>query len=104
MVGAPGQGQDPRAIDKRRLMPYVLPMTTCQISHPVAIFILVISDDRLLHFTALPSLHFFRLAPRLALLKRQFTSMSSRKILPVLLLILIEASDEYHMSVKVAKL
>jgi len=49
MLGAPGQGQNPRAIDKRRLMPNVLPMTTCQISHPVAIFILVISDDRLFH-------------------------------------------------------
>lgn len=39
----------PRAIDERGLMPYVLSMTTAQIGNPVAIFILVISNDRLLH-------------------------------------------------------
>jgi hypothetical protein len=30
-------------------MPYVLSMTTSQIGNPIAIVILVISDDRLLH-------------------------------------------------------
>lgn len=49
MLRAASHGLDPRAVDKRRLMPYMLPMTACQISHPVAIVILVISDDRLLH-------------------------------------------------------
>lgn len=34
-------------------MPYVLPMTTGQISHPIAVFVLVIPNDRLLHSTAI---------------------------------------------------
>ena len=42
-------GEHPRAIDERGLMPYVLSMTTGQIGNPVALFILVIADDRLLH-------------------------------------------------------
>ena len=41
--------EHPRAIREWRLVPYVLPMPTGQISHPVTIVILVISDDRLLH-------------------------------------------------------
>ena len=42
-------GEYPRAIDEGRLMSDVLPMATGQIGDPVALFILVISDDRLLH-------------------------------------------------------
>jgi hypothetical protein len=42
-------GEDPRAIDERGLMAYVLSMSTSQVCYPVALFILVISDDRLLH-------------------------------------------------------
>ncbi len=34
-------------------MPYVLPMTTGQIGHPIAVFVLVISNDRLLHRTTM---------------------------------------------------
>ena len=44
-----GDGEHPRAIREGRLMPYVLSMTTGQIGNPIAIVILVISDDRLLH-------------------------------------------------------
>jgi hypothetical protein len=44
-----GDGENPRAIRERRLMPYMLPMTTCQLGDPIAIVILVISDDGLLH-------------------------------------------------------
>jgi hypothetical protein len=44
-------GEYPRAIDEGGLMPYVLSMATGQIGNPVIIFILVISDDRLLHIT-----------------------------------------------------
>lgn len=43
--------EHPRAIREWRLMPYVLSMATGQIGNPVALFILVISDDRLLHLT-----------------------------------------------------
>lgn len=42
-------GENPRAIRKWRLMPYMLPMTTRQLGNPIAIVILVISDDGLLH-------------------------------------------------------
>ena len=41
--------EHPRAIREWRLVPYVLPMPTGQIGHPVTLVILVISDDRLLH-------------------------------------------------------
>lgn len=44
-----GDGENPWAIRKRRLMPYMLPMTTRQLGNPIAIVILVISDDGLLH-------------------------------------------------------
>jgi len=42
-------GKHPRAIREWRLVPYVLPMTTGQIGNPIAIVILVISNDGLLH-------------------------------------------------------
>lgn len=46
---AAGDGEHPRAIREGRLMPNVLSMPTGQIGDPIAIVILVISDDRLLH-------------------------------------------------------
>jgi hypothetical protein len=51
MLLTSSDGKHPRSIDERWLMPYVLSMTTDQIGNPVTIFILVISDDRLLHST-----------------------------------------------------
>ena len=44
-----GDSEYPRAIREWRLMPHVLSMTTGQIGNPIAIVILVISDDGLLH-------------------------------------------------------
>jgi hypothetical protein len=41
--------QHPGTIRERGLMPHVLPMTAGQIGNPVVLFILMISDDRLLH-------------------------------------------------------
>ena len=49
MLLASSHGEHPRATDERGLMPYVLSMATGQIGDPVALFILVISNDRLLH-------------------------------------------------------
>jgi hypothetical protein len=46
-------GEYPGAIDEGGLMPYVLPMTTGQIGHPIAVFVLVIPNDRLLHGTTM---------------------------------------------------
>ncbi len=51
---ASGDGEHPWAVREWRLMPYVLSMTTGQIGNPIAIFILVISDDRLLHVVMNP--------------------------------------------------
>jgi hypothetical protein len=53
MLLTPCDGEYPRAIDEGGLMPYVLPMTAGQISHPIAVFVLVIPNDRLLHRTAI---------------------------------------------------
>jgi hypothetical protein len=53
MLFTPCDGEYPRAIDEGGLMPYVLPMTTGQIGHPIAVFVLVISNDRLLHSTTM---------------------------------------------------
>lgn len=39
----------PWAIEKRRVMAHVLPMAAGQLRHPISLFVLVISDDRLLH-------------------------------------------------------
>jgi hypothetical protein len=49
----PCDGEYPRAIDEGGLMPYVLPMTTGQIGHPIAVFVLVIPNDRLSHSTTM---------------------------------------------------
>lgn len=49
MLLSPRDSEYPRAIDERGLMPYVLSMTTGQVGNPVALLILVIADDRLLH-------------------------------------------------------
>ena len=53
MLLTPSDGKHPRAIREWRLMPYVLPMTTGQIGNPIAMVILVISDDGLLHVVML---------------------------------------------------
>lgn len=42
-------GKHPRAIREWRLMAHMLPMAAGQIGNPIAIVILVIADDRLLH-------------------------------------------------------
>jgi hypothetical protein len=44
-----GHGENPWAIREWRLMPYMLSMTTRQLGNPIAIVVLVISDDGLLH-------------------------------------------------------
>ncbi len=53
MLLASSDGEYPGAIDEGGLMPDMLPMATGQIGHPVTLFILVISDDRLLHSTTM---------------------------------------------------
>jgi hypothetical protein len=42
-------GKSPWAVEERRVMSNMLPMTTGQIGNPVAMLILVIPNDRLLH-------------------------------------------------------
>lgn len=118
-----GDSEHPRAIDEWRLMSYVLSMTTGQLSNPIAIVILVISDDGLLHVVMIlvlqegvgiatprsdhrygflsDSLGF---APMSTFLERQLRPLSGRKILPSLFLILIETSYKYHVAIKMAKL
>jgi hypothetical protein len=49
MLLTASDGEYPRAIDEGGVMPYVLPMTTGQVGYPVTLFILVISDNWLLH-------------------------------------------------------
>lgn len=49
MLAAALAGDNPRPIHERWLMPHMLSMTASQISHPVAMFIEMISDNGLLH-------------------------------------------------------
>lgn len=42
-------GQDPGAVEKRGVMSNMLSMTTGQIGNPVAMLVLMIANDRLLH-------------------------------------------------------
>jgi hypothetical protein len=49
MLFPAGFGQDPRPVRHRRLMPDVLSVAACQISNPVPILILVISNNWLVH-------------------------------------------------------
>lgn len=51
---ASGDGEYPRAIREGGLMPNVLSMPTGQIGNPIALVILVIADDRLLHIVVTP--------------------------------------------------
>ena len=49
MLLTPSDGEHPGTVCEGRLVPYVLPMTAGQISDPITEFILMISNDRLLH-------------------------------------------------------
>ena len=49
MLLSPLPAEDPRPAHKRRLMTHVLPVSTGQIGDPVAVFILMKTDDRLMH-------------------------------------------------------
>lgn len=49
MLGSTRIGQHPRATCHRRLMPHMLPMSARQVGDPVALLILMVSDDLLLH-------------------------------------------------------
>lgn len=49
MLFPAGFGQDPRPVRHRRLMPDVLSVAACQISNPIPILILVISNNWLVH-------------------------------------------------------
>ena len=42
-------GEDPWPAHKRRLMAHMLPVPTRQISHPIAVFVLMKTDDGLIH-------------------------------------------------------
>ena len=42
-------GEDPWPAHERRLMAHMLPMPTRQISHPIAVFVLMKTDDGLMH-------------------------------------------------------
>jgi len=41
--------ENPWAVEKRRVMSNMLSMTTGQIGNPVAVLVLVVTNDRLLH-------------------------------------------------------
>lgn len=44
-----GFAENPGSVRHRRLMPYMLSVAACQIRDPIAILILMISNDRLVH-------------------------------------------------------
>lgn len=101
-------------------MPYVLSMTARQIGNPIAYFILMISNDRLLHVVVIPVLDdgvgvvpndyrycFFgdpdRSEPTLTFVERQLRPLRGRHIRPVFMFILIEATDKDDLSIEMAE-
>lgn len=93
--------QNPRAIAERWLVPHVLSMPTSQIGNPVALFILMIADDGLIHT---PPRHSpSTICHKLPFLKRQLRPLCSRNIRPAFVLILVETSDKYDVSIEIAK-
>lgn len=53
MLGATFSGQDPRANRERWLVPHVLSMPAGQVCDPVALLILMVADDGLVHAACL---------------------------------------------------
>lgn len=100
----------------------MLSMTACQIGDPITTFILMISDDRLLHVVMILVLQEGRLDRKTTIrpdvivpsilsglesmspfLERQFRSLSGGNIRPVPAFILIEAADKNDVSIEMAK-
>lgn len=101
-------------------MSYVLSMTTGQIGNPIAYFILMISNNRLLHVVVIPVLDdgvgvvptiirycffgdLYRSEPTLTFLERQLRSLRGRHIRPVFILILVEAADKDDLPIEMAE-
>jgi len=91
MLSAARFGQHPRPVGHRRLVTHVLPVAAGQIRHPIAMFVLVVSRDRLVHPLG-PG------ACRLQWLKRPFRHRVGGKKCPMARNIDVERSDEQQIS------
>lgn len=118
---ASGDGDYPRAIREGGLMPNMLSVPTGQIGDPIALVILVIADDRLLHIVMTPARQKWRsncsttdqvtadvssailLSPTSPFLERQFQSLRGRNRRPAIVFILVEASDQNDPPIKMAQ-
>lgn len=118
---ASGDGEYPRAIREGGLMPNVLSVPTGQIGDPIALVILVIADDRLLHIVMTPAWQKWRsncsttdqvtvdvssailLNRTSSFLERPFQLLRGRNRRPAIVFILVEASDQNDPSIKMAQ-
>ncbi len=53
MSGSSGFRQDPWPFNQGGIMAYMLPVSTGQVGNPILVFILMISDNRLIHVAGL---------------------------------------------------
>lgn len=86
-------------------MPHMLSMPTSQIGHPVALFILMITDNGLVHERAtmlVVSSSIIRVS--LPFLERQLRAFGSREVDPPFVSVLVETTEKHHLPVEVAKL
>lgn len=84
-------------------MPDVLSMPTGQIGDPVALFILMIPNDRLLHIVMMLVAREQTKLTGLPFLERQLWPLGRRNIGPVLAFILIKAADKNDVSIEMPK-
>ncbi len=69
MPAPPYFGHHPRPTHERRLMTHVLSMSACEVGDPVPVFVLMKSNNRLMHHRPMTSLSrgvFFRFRHRIA--------------------------------------
>jgi hypothetical protein len=102
MIVAALGGDNPRAIHKRGLMPHMLAMAAGQVGHPIAMFITMIPDNRLVHEVML-CVQFVIERP-LAFFESELWALRRRKVGPSFLAIRIETAEKHDLPVEMPKL
>lgn len=101
MLAAALAGDNPRPIHKRWLMPHMLAMAAGQIGHPVALFILMIADNGLVHDVLERRL--FAINLNLPFLKRHLWTLRSGEIGPPFLAVHVETPQKHDLPIEMAK-
>jgi hypothetical protein len=112
--------ESPWTVKEWWLMTNMLPVTTGQVGNPVALFVLMVANDRLLHVAPVVRSQIMSIGGTatgenterdfsiqnlsLPFFKRQFRSLQRGQVLPALVLVLIKAPNKDHVSIEMAKL